>query len=49
MTMWIVASLLFFLYVSTSSYSATYGAFAGVVILLVGSGSRTSYCCSAPS
>jgi membrane protein len=35
-TMWIVASLLFFLYVSNfSSYSATYGAFAGAVILLV--------------
>jgi membrane protein len=33
---WIVASLLFFLYVSNfSSYSATYGAFAGAVILLV--------------
>jgi membrane protein len=35
-TMWILASLLFFLYVSNfSSYSATYGAFAGAVILLV--------------
>jgi membrane protein len=33
---WIVASALFFLYVSNfSSYSATYGAFAAVVILLV--------------
>jgi len=33
---WIVASGLFFLYVSNfSSYSATYGAFAAVVILLV--------------
>ncbi len=33
---WIVASALFFLYVSSfSSYSATYGAFAAVVILLV--------------
>ena len=33
---WIVASALFFLYVSGfSSYSATYGAFAAVVILLV--------------
>lgn len=33
---WIVASALFFLYVSHfSSYSATYGAFAAVVILLV--------------
>jgi membrane protein len=33
---WIVASALFFLYVSRfSSYSATYGAFAAVVILLV--------------
>ena len=33
---WIVASALFFLYVSNfSSYSATYGAFAGAVILLV--------------
>ena len=35
-TMWILASLAFFLYVSNfSSYSATYGAFAGAVILLV--------------
>ncbi len=35
-TTWIVASALFFVYVSNfSSYSATYGAFAGVVILLV--------------
>jgi membrane protein len=34
--MWIAASALFFVYVSTfSSYSATYGAFAAVVILLV--------------
>jgi membrane protein len=33
---WIIASGLFFLYVSNfSSYSATYGAFAGAVILLV--------------
>jgi membrane protein len=33
---WILASALFFLYVSNfSSYSATYGAFAAVVILLV--------------
>ena len=33
---WILASGLFFLYVSNfSSYSATYGAFAGAVILLV--------------
>jgi membrane protein len=33
---WIIASALFFLYVSNfSSYSATYGAFAGAVILLV--------------
>jgi membrane protein len=35
-TMWILASALFFVYVSNfSSYSATYGAFAGAVILLV--------------
>jgi membrane protein len=35
-TTWIVASALFFLYVSNfSSYSATYGAFAAAVILLV--------------
>jgi membrane protein len=35
-TMWIIASALFFLYVSNfSSYNATYGAFAGAVILLV--------------
>jgi membrane protein len=35
-TTWIVASALFFVYVSNfSSYSATYGAFAGAVILLV--------------
>jgi membrane protein len=35
-TMWILASALFFLYVSNfSSYSATYGAFAAIVILLV--------------
>jgi membrane protein len=35
-TMWILASALFFLYVSNfSSYNATYGAFAGAVILLV--------------
>jgi membrane protein len=34
--LWIVASGLFFVYVSNfSSYSATYGAFAGAVILLV--------------
>jgi membrane protein len=34
--MWIIASALFFLYVSNfSSYSATYGAFAAAVILLV--------------
>jgi membrane protein len=34
--LWILASALFFLYVSNfSSYSATYGAFAGAVILLV--------------
>lgn len=34
--LWILASALFFLYVSNfSSYSATYGAFAGGVILLV--------------
>jgi membrane protein len=34
--LWIVASALFFVYVSNfSSYSATYGAFAGAVILLV--------------
>ena len=34
--LWIAASGLFFVYVSNfSSYSATYGAFAGVVILLV--------------
>jgi membrane protein len=34
--LWIVASALFFLYVSNfSSYSATYGAFAGAIILLV--------------
>ena len=33
---WIVASALFFVYVSNfSSYSATYGAFAAAVILLV--------------
>jgi membrane protein len=33
---WILASFLFFLYVSNfSSYSATYGAFASVVVLLV--------------
>jgi membrane protein len=35
-TAWILASLAFFVYVSNfSSYSATYGAFAAVVILLV--------------
>jgi membrane protein len=35
-TTWIVASALFFLYVSNfSSYSATYGAFAAAVILLI--------------
>jgi membrane protein len=35
-SMWILASALFFLYVSNfSSYSATYGAFAAIVILLV--------------
>jgi membrane protein len=35
-TLWIVASLAFFVYVSNfSSYSATYGAFATVVILLI--------------
>ena len=34
--LWIVASAAFFVYVSTfSSYSATYGAFAAVVILLI--------------
>ena len=34
--MWILASALFFVYVSNfSSYNATYGAFAGAVILLV--------------
>jgi membrane protein len=34
--LWIVASALFFVYVSNfSSYSATYGAFAGAVVLLV--------------
>jgi membrane protein len=34
--MWIIASALFFVYVSNfSSYSATYGAFAAIVILLV--------------
>jgi len=34
--LWILASALFFVYVSNfSSYSATYGAFAGAVILLV--------------
>ena len=36
MLLWIIASALFFVYVSNfSSYSATYGAFAGAVILLV--------------
>ena len=35
-TAWILASAAFFIYVSTfSSYSATYGAFTAVVILLV--------------
>jgi membrane protein len=35
-TLWIVASVAFFVYVSNfSSYSATYGAFAGAVVLLV--------------
>jgi membrane protein len=35
-TLWIVASIAFFLYVSHfSSYGATYGAFAGAVVLLV--------------
>jgi membrane protein len=34
--LWIVASAAFFVYVSNfSSYGATYGAFAGAVILLV--------------
>jgi membrane protein len=34
--LWIVASILFFLYVSNfSNYNATYGAFAGAVILLL--------------
>ena len=34
--LWIVASAVFFVYVSNfSSYSATYGAFAGAVILLI--------------
>jgi len=34
--LWILASALFFVYVSNfSSYSATYGAFAGAVILIV--------------
>ena len=34
--LWIAASALFFVYVSNfSSYSATYGAFAGAIILLV--------------
>lgn len=34
--LWIIASALFFVYVSNfSSYSATYGAFAGAVVLLV--------------
>jgi membrane protein len=34
--LWIIASALFFVYVSNfSSYSATYGAFAGAIILLV--------------
>jgi membrane protein len=34
--MWIVASALFFVYVSRfSSYGATYGAFATMVVLLV--------------
>jgi membrane protein len=34
--LWVIASALFFVYVSNfSSYSATYGAFAGAVILLV--------------
>src|SRR5262245_54157738 len=34
--LWIVASIGFFIYVSNfSSYSATYGAFAGAVVLLI--------------
>jgi membrane protein len=34
--LWIIATAVFFVYVSNfSSYSATYGAFAGAVVLLI--------------
>ena len=47
---WLVASALFAFYVANfGTYNKTYGALAGVIVFLSGSGSPTSRCSSASS